>query len=71
MAVFYRGPNRGYIGLAAFAIVVAVVLQITRGRTRELEADRRQIDYEIAVVGSADPTKPETLFLKQQFEVKR
>lgn len=71
MTLTYRGPARAYIGLGTAAILVAVVLQITRDRTRELEADRRQLDYEIAVVASEIADKPETLFLKHQFEVKR
>jgi hypothetical protein len=62
---------RGFVGLLVASIVLIAALQITRERARELEADRRQIDYESAVVASPIETKAETLFLKQQFEVKR
>jgi ABC-type multidrug transport system fused ATPase/permease subunit len=69
MVFFYSG--RGYIGLAVILLVLLGILQITRERARELEADRRQIDYEIAVISSASDLKAETLFLKQSFELKR
>src|SRR5918911_2162709 len=59
---WYGGP--GYWGLLAGSLILLAFLQITRDRARELEADRRQTEYEAAVMRSEPEQKPETLFLK-------
>lgn len=69
-AFWYHNPD-GYLGMAGVLIVLTAGWQVTRNRLRELEADLKQVDYEIAVVESGEGAKAETLFLKHQFDLKR
>jgi Ca2+/Na+ antiporter len=62
---------RTYLGLSAFLLVLFLSLQVTRRRSREIEADLRQAKHETAVHDPKGPERALQLFLKHQFELKR